>query len=65
MPARLASLQYDWKGKRSLLFIHDAQKDLAYTEAFDGECRSVLAMPGTDGKEDLLGCDGKIWRFSN
>jgi hypothetical protein len=58
-----ASLQLD--RQQSLLFIYDAQNQLAYSETLDSSCASLLPISNADGKQDLLvGCDGKVWKYT-
>jgi hypothetical protein len=50
---------------RSLLYIYDNQNQLVYHEILDHNCGALQAIPTKKGAEYLLvGCDGKVLRFS-
>lgn len=50
--------------KRAALYVWDAEGNLLYFEVLPEACATLGAMPGGEGEVLLVGCQGKVWKYS-
>lgn len=49
---------------RSILYLHDEEREIAYQEVFGEACQALASVPGRNGESLLVGCVGKVWEYS-
>ncbi|MFQ5664338.1 MAG: FG-GAP repeat domain-containing protein [Terriglobia bacterium] len=58
-----ALLSYTYM-RRSILYLYDPEGQLFYHELLDAGCAALLALPSGRAESLLVGCEGKVWRYS-